>query len=155
MSSSSRPDPEKPLFGPLRQEIAGAQAELDEMARLRWQLAKLEGTRAVAQIKRLAIVLGIAAVMVLTSLPVLVVWSAETLAIHAGVFPARGWMLLLAMALLATATAAGWLAYRRFRRQFTGLEETLEELREDMVWLREWAGREKPPETADHGRGDL
>lgn len=134
-------DPEQPLLADLKEEVTRAGAELGEMARLRWQLAKLELNESVGQVKRLAIVLGIAAVMALTALPVLVVWGAETLAIHAGYFPAHGWMLVLALALLLLAGLGGFLAWRRFRRQFTGLEQTLEELREDLVWLRQWSGR--------------
>ena len=37
------------------------------------------------------------------------------------------------------ALAAGYCAWRRFRRRFIGLRETLEELREDLVWLQEKA----------------
>ena len=136
-------DPERPLLADLKEEVTRAGSELGEMARLRWQLARLELQESIAQVKRLAIVLAVAAVMALTALPVLVVWLAETLAIHAGYFPAHGWMLVLALALLLIAGSGGFLAWRRFRRQFTGLEETIEELREDLVWLRDWVGQEE------------
>jgi len=136
-------DPERPLLADLKEEVARAGAEVGEMARLRWQLARLELDESIGQVKRLAIVLGIAALMALTALPVLVVWLAETLAIHAGYFPARGWMLVLALALLLVAGSGGWLAWRRFRRRFTGLEETIEELHEDLVWLRDWMGQDE------------
>jgi hypothetical protein len=39
---------------------------------------------------------------------------------------------------LIVAILLAWSARRRYRREFTGLRETLEELREDMEWLREW-----------------
>ena len=136
-------DPERPLLADLKEEVTRAGAELGEMARLRWQLARLELGESIGQVKRVAIVLGVAAVMALTALPVLVVWLAETLAIHAGYFPAHGWMLVLALALLLIAGSGGFLAWRRFRLQFTGLEETIEELREDLVWLRDWVGQEE------------
>ena len=45
------------------------------------------------------------------------------------------------MGLLVAAALVAWLAWRRFRRRFVGLEETLEELREDLVWLQEWGGQ--------------
>jgi hypothetical protein len=58
------------------------------------------------------------------------------------------------LGLLTAAALVGWLAWRRFRRQFTGLEETLEELREDLVWLQEWSRggqREQGPSSRDEG----
>jgi hypothetical protein len=37
----------------------------------------------------------------------------------------------------------------RFRRRFVGLQETLEELREDLLWLRETGGlKQEEPEDA-------
>ena len=51
-------------------------------------------------------------------------------------------LLLVAGAmLLLLAPLVGWLAWRRFRRRFLGLEQTIEELREDAAWLREWLER--------------
>jgi hypothetical protein len=37
----------------------------------------------------------------------------------------------------------GSLAWRRFRRNFIGLRETLEELREDVLWLKEKSGEQE------------
>ena len=51
-----------------------------------------------------------------------------------------GWLLIFAGGLLILAVAGGYLAWRRFRRRFIGLRETLEELREDLLWLREEGG---------------
>ena len=140
-------DPERPLLADLKEEVSRAGSELGEMARLRWQLARLELNESIAQVKRLAIVLAVAAVMALTALPVLVVWAAETVALHTddSPFPAHGWMLIFASALLLIAGLGGFLAYRRFRRQFTGLEQTIEEVREDLIWLRDWVGQEEEP----------
>jgi len=42
--------------------------------------------------------------------------------------------------LLVAGLVVGWAAWRRFRRQRVMLRETLEELREDLVWLEEWLG---------------
>ncbi|MFH1923799.1 MAG: phage holin family protein, partial [Planctomycetota bacterium] len=83
----------------------------------------------------------------LTGLPVLVVWAALLLpeAMRAGC------LLLVGLVLVVGAILAGWLAWRRFRREFVGLEETLEELREDLVWLREWAGKSEDEEGTDSG----
>ena len=48
-----------------------------------------------------------------------------------------GWLLIFAGGLLIFAVAGGYLAWRHFCRRFVGLQETLEELHEDLVWLGE------------------
>ena len=117
--------------------------ELREMAVARWELARLELQADLRSAKRLAIAWLAAAVMALT------------VAAAAGRLPGRcldgcgqisrgGWLLIFAGGLLVLAVAGGLLAWRRFRRRFVGLQETLEELREDLVWLREKGeGRER------------
>ena len=42
--------------------------------------------------------------------------------------------------LLLAAGVGGYLAWCRFHRNFLGLRETMEELREDMLWLQEHRG---------------
>lgn len=129
-------DRNAPLLGDAKRELARLTDDVKQMAGLRWQLASLELRAAVGQIKRLAIVGGIAAVIGLASLPVLVVYAAEMLD---GLWLSRpGWLLALGLGLLVLALLTAWLAVRHFRGQFVGLEETLEELREDLVWLEEW-----------------
>ena len=136
------PDPDRSLLADVRQEIARLAAELQEMAALRWELARLEIQADIARAKRLAIVLVSAAIMVLTSLPILAVYLAEVLDLWQGI-PRAVWLVVFGLGLLIGGTLLAWLAWRRFRREFTGLEETLEELREDLIWLREWTGRTK------------
>ena len=131
-------DQKPPLLDGVRGELGQLGKGLREMARLRWQLAVLEFRAAATQVKRLAIAVGVAAVLGLTSLPVLVVYAAEMLN---GLWLERtGWLLILGLGLLVIAIGGGWLAVWRFRRRFVGLEESLEELREDLVWLEEWLG---------------
>ncbi len=48
--------------------------------------------------------------------------------------------ILVGLALVVAASLFGWLSYRRFRSEFTAFEQTAEELREDIVWLREQIG---------------
>jgi hypothetical protein len=134
------PKREPPLFSELTEEVARAGAELREMALLRWQLAWLELNASIATVKRLAIALAMVVVALLTALPLLAVWAAQTLAVWPGGLDARHWLLIFAVVLLAAGGLGGWMAWRRFRHQFTGMEETIEELREDSVWLREWLG---------------
>ncbi len=134
------PDEPRPLLGDLKDEVATAARELGEVARLRVELARLEAQEAIAAGKRLAVVAAMAAVMVLSALPVLVVCAGHLLAAWPGGMPAPGWMLVLAVLLLGVGGAWGWLAWRRFRRELRAFEQSLEELREDLVWLGDWAG---------------
>jgi hypothetical protein len=132
----------RPLLADIRAELGVLGGELREMASLRWELAKLELAADYRSAQRLAVAWLAAAVLALTALPLLAVCAADALDGWCDI--ARGgWLLIFAGGLMALAIAVGALAWRRFRRRFVGLQETLEELREDLVWLRETKAREK------------
>ena len=133
-------DRDRPLLADAKEEIARLGADLREMAGLRWQLVRLELQAGIGSVKRLAIALAVTVIMASTALPILAVWAAEFLGQRTKL-TRSGWLLIFGLGLLAGAALTGWLAWRRFRRRFVGLEETLEELREDAVWFREWTGR--------------
>ncbi len=137
-------EPERPLLAKVKEEIGSLGADLRQMAELRWQLARLELRAAAGPIKSLAIKLLIAAVTVLTGLPLLAVGMAWSLDGRLRI-SFTGWLLIFGLGLLMGGAAGGYLAWRRFRRRFTGLEQTLEELHEDLVWLKDWAGRNEDP----------
>jgi len=146
--------PNRPLLTALKDEIGSLEADLRQMVVLRWQLARLEVQTAVGQIKRLSTVLLIFAVMVLSAVPILAVAAAWSLAAgEGGAISFVQWLLIFGLGLLIGGAAGGYLAWRRFRRSFVGIEQTLEELREDGVWLREWVGGEKAlaEQEADQG----
>ena len=130
------PSPEQPLLDDLRAELGSLGAELREMASARWELARLEIESDLRSAKRLAVCGLVAIVMSLTALPLAAAGLAEALDGCAGVSRA-GWLLVFAAGLLLLAALVGHLAWRRFRRNFIGLSETLEELREDVLWMRE------------------
>ncbi len=73
--------------------------------------------------------------MLLAVLPLAVVSLSDVLD-GVGHIARAGWLAIFAGGLLIVALAGGYLAWRRFRRRFTGLQETLEEIREDLLWLR-------------------
>jgi uncharacterized membrane protein (DUF485 family) len=130
----------RPLLANIVDQVGSLKAELGEMLALRWELARLECQADLRSARRLAVVLLVGVLMALTSLPVLIVFLAGLLDGWLGV-TRQGWLLILALGLLLGAGVVSYLAWRRFRRRFVGLEETIEELREDMVWLREWIAR--------------
>lgn len=133
------PDADRPLLDELREELAGMSAQWARLANLRWRLAELELRESTQTAKRLAVWSVAAAVILLTALPVLTLAAADWLDTALPLHAVRwAWVLGLGMALAGP--VLGWTAWRRFRRGFHGMEQSIEELREDLVWLREWTG---------------
>ncbi|HID77585.1 MAG TPA: hypothetical protein EYP56_16515 [Planctomycetaceae bacterium] len=132
---------EGPLLAGLKRELSLLAVQLGELIRLRAELAQLEVRAAVGAMRRLIASLAAGAGMAIVGLPLLAVAAAELLD---GTFrlPRWGWLLALAIILIGLGLGGCWLAWRRFQREFTGMEQTLEELREDVRWLCEWTGRE-------------
>jgi hypothetical protein len=130
---------ERPLLADIRAELGALGGELREMAAARWDLARLELQSDLLLARRLAIAWVAAAIMALTALPLAAAWLAELLD-GCGHIPRGGWLLIFAGGLLILALLVCYFSWHRFRRQFTGLEETLEELREDILWLKEKGG---------------
>jgi hypothetical protein len=135
--------PRESLFAGLSHEASGLIEELRALGVARWQLLRLELLASLHQVRRLAIICAIAFAAIATSLPVLVVAGADVLAGAYGI-PRWGWLLIFAATLVCGASLAAWLAYRRFRRNFSGFTESLEELREDVAWLQELRDSRKP-----------
>lgn len=133
-------DADRPLLGELQEELSGMATELGELAKLRLRLAEIELRESAQTTKRFAVWAVVAAILVLTSLPVLVValsaWLSEVT-----VLSGMAWNLILGLLLAIGGVAAFWSSWRRFRRDFRGLEESIEELREDLVWVKEWTGK--------------
>lgn len=119
-------------------EVHGVLRDLREMLAARWALGRLEIDVAVGQLKRLAIVLALAGVLALTALPVLVVALANSFCPYSTTI-----LWFAGGGLLAIGVVAGVLAWRRFRREFSPLEDSLAELHEDLEWLREWTREEE------------
>jgi uncharacterized membrane protein YqjE len=128
--------PNRPLLADFRDELAALGGELREMAAARWELVWLELEADRQTLRGLVLTWLIALLMALTALPVLIVCLAEMLNGWMNV-PRSVWLLGFGLGLMAFALLGGYLAWRRFRRRMVGLRETLEELREDLVWLRE------------------
>jgi hypothetical protein len=141
-SPSTDSSPDRPLLADVRAELGALGAELREMAAARWELARLEIESDLRSARRLAIAWLVALVISLGALPLAASALAEALNGRLGI-PRIGWLLILAGVLLLVAATIGSLAWRRFRRNFVALGETLEELREDVVWLKEKAAGDK------------
>jgi hypothetical protein len=130
-------DPQRPLLDQLRQEVIGLGGELRQMAALRWQLARLEVEADLRHVQRLALGLAVSGTMGVAAVALACVALADVMETSLGGSFA-GWLAVFATALLVGAALVAWLAWRAFRRRFIGLQESLEELREDAVWIGEW-----------------
>ena len=136
------PDPDvEPLLAGLNARLRELAGELRALVSARWQLARLEAAEAWKQFRRLAIALAASFCVVLIALGVLLVAAGDALGGTWG-WPRWAWLLGGGVLLLLLAAGAAGLAWQRFRRGFVGLTESLEEVHEDLVWLREhWPGR--------------
>jgi hypothetical protein len=128
--------PDRPLLAELQDELRGLTDDAGEMFRLRWELARVEFESALKQIKRLAVILAVAIASALTGLPLLISYLAETLdGWHE--IARKDWLLIFGLTLLVLAILGGYGGWLCFRRRFTGLQESFEELREDLQCVKE------------------
>jgi hypothetical protein len=130
--SETNPSPTAPPSDSLR-------GDLLEMLALRTDLARLEMAQASRKGRTLAIALALGGVLLLLGLGPWIIVVGELLAQwldvrrKAMLLIVGGVLLLAAMLLLGVAYAA-W-------RRFSFFEDSLAELREDMLWLQEWRGK--------------
>ncbi len=134
--------PQEPLLAGIQDESARLKSDVADFLRVRWRLAWLEVQTAARSACRLAVVLAVAVLLVLSSLPVLAVALAKTWEGWLSVSFA-GWLAIFGFGTLALAGMLALFSYLRFRSEFVGLEQTLEELREDVAWLEERFSRDK------------
>ncbi len=130
------------VFANLRDEFRGLSSELKESLDLRRRLAMLELESDLKQGVFLAILVATALVVVLVGFSVLAVAGGLWLDAVYPIDPVS-WLGVLGVAMITLAAVVVWGGWKRFLRKFTGLEQTLEELREDMSWLEEWIGSEE------------
>lgn len=136
----ARDSRDKPLGAELAETLAALRAEVAEMLDLRWRLLRLEIEADLGRAKRLAVALLVAAVMAMAVLPLWLTALAEWLDGRWGISRA-GWSAVFGGLLAVSAGAVAVVAWRRFRRRWAAMSQTLEELREDAVWLGEWFAR--------------
>ncbi len=135
------------LFSPLVRQLEGFSNEAQAMLRARAELLGLElqAARSTATWVIVAVLVGLLGLVV--SIPVLVVVLSQQIArwfefdALVVLWIATGIMLLASVGLIL-------LAWRRYRRDFHGLDDSIAELREDMLWMQEWVGK-KSAETSD------
>jgi uncharacterized membrane protein YqjE len=128
--------------GRVEEGLRRVRADALAYAEARWRLMQLELLEARAALGRLAAVALASFVLAVVGLGLLAASGAERLSRISGLDRA----LVLAMEgglLLAAGAGAAWWGWRRWRRTFRPLEQSLEELQEDLHWLRERWGLER------------
>lgn len=125
--------------GGWRSTLSAVGGDVQESLRLRIDLAQLEAKAAAADLRRLTVGLAVAGVLGTVGLSTAAVAVAGALDGVAGLNTA-GWLAIFSLVIFCAGSAVGLLAWTRFRRDFVGLEDTLEELREDARWLGEILG---------------
>jgi hypothetical protein len=122
--------------GGWRSTLSAVGGDVQESLRLRIDLAQLEAKAAATDLRRLSIGLAVAGVLGTVGLSTAAVGVATLLDGVAGM-SAAGWLATFSLVIICAGAVVGSLAWTRFRRDFVGLEDTLEELREDSRWLGE------------------
>ena len=134
MPERTASDQQEPSVGSTSKSLA----DVVEMASLRWQLAELEVRSDLAAAQRFGWLGGAGVVAAIAAVAVLTVVLTSQL--DDRLEPSFPWVTLSAGCLmLVGGLLAAWLSWRRFQGEFLGLRESLDECREDLVWLREWA----------------
>lgn len=147
----SKPSPS--LLAALRAEFDRLREDLRRMVAARWQLAELETRVAAAQMRRCAVGVATGGLLVIVALPLMLVALAEAAAAASG-WSRTTWLLLLGGGTLVAGVTIAALSVSWFRRRFAGWEETAGELREDLLWLREWLGSDATAATDAAQEGD-
>lgn len=143
---------EKSLFSPLVRQVEGFSNEVQAMLRARAELLGLELQAARSTATRVIVYVLVGLLGLLFSVPVLVVALSQQVARWFDLdalmilWVANGILLVVSVGLIL-------LAWRRYRRNFHGLEDSIAELREDMLWMQEWVGK-KSAESSDLGVGE-
>ncbi len=130
---------ERSATGSSRWGVAARQTagHLAQMIQLRRELAALELQHDRALVRRVLLVGGAAALLVVCGLTLLLTAAALCLAQATNAQPTV-WLFILGAVLALPGAVAIGLSVRRVRAEFCGLRNTLAELREDLEWLREW-----------------
>jgi uncharacterized membrane protein YbhN (UPF0104 family) len=129
-------------IGEIKNVVAALVSDAREMAILRWRLARMELESDAKALLKTLIIWAVAAIMILSALPLAVVCAAELLEGFLGI--ARwGWLLILCCGMLTASAAAIYLAWRRLRGRALLLKDSLAECREDLAWFEEWTTRIK------------
>ena len=129
-------------------------SDLVDLLVLRRQLAELVVCNDLRQIKRLGIFGGLGLTQCLVGMAVLAVLAGSLIDqwIATTTIPGpRPWgSLCLGVVLILSGLETLRRSWNRFQREFSGLKESIAELREDAVWLREWSVSDSlKPDSAD------
>src|SRR5687767_9998261 len=137
MAGTATPEHDAPAAEHVPDPFGRTWSELAETLDLRRKLAAAEIRSDIAATKRLTVLGSTGLVLALTGLPLLLAALAFQLS-EATKIGFAAWLAIFGGPLLAVGVATVYFAWLRFRREFLALATTRQELREDLLWLREW-----------------
>lgn len=142
---------DEPLLSPLKRQMAGITAEAKAMLAARAELLGLELSAARKSVVQLVVAVLLGCLILLVALPMATVAFSQQLARWFSLDPlAVLWVFTLLMFLGGAGLIYG--SWRRFRREFHGVEDSIAELQEDLQWMQEWLGTQ-PEDEASSGFG--
>ncbi|MGE0537568.1 MAG: phage holin family protein [Pirellulales bacterium] len=131
------PGPSEHLLDDARDASARLRADVAAALDVRWRLVRLELGTALVAVRRLSIALAVAIWIAASVLPLAAVLGADALA-RAAELDRLAALAIVGGAMLLMSSLAAAIAWWRFRRQWRGVEQTLEFVREDTEWLSHW-----------------
>ena len=135
--ATATPEQDAPATDHVPDPFGRTWSDLAETLDLRRKLAEAEIKSDLAATKRLVVVGSLGAVLALWGVPLLLTALAFQLSLDTNIGFAA-WLGIFGGPLLVVGLATVYLSWRRFRREFLALATTRQELREDLLWLREW-----------------
>ncbi len=109
----------------------------------RRDLARLEVRHDLGLLRHFARRAGLGIILIVGGLPLVLVSLASLLA-STTTWSLATWSVLLAAVFCLPGLGLVWFAWRRLRQNVTALQQTREELLEDLAWLKEWTGNRGP-----------
>ena len=117
--------------------VASAWTDIRDLVLLRRQLVEQELRSDVLTARRLGVLGGCGLGFSLTGLTVVVVMLLLQLGVSQQ-WSHYWWAVGVGAVLVLLGLAICGIAWTRFKRDFTGLRDSIAELKEDLLWLREW-----------------
>ena len=124
--------------------------DLREFLVARWLLLEVELRETGAGLRRLVLLSVFVTIVFLSGWTLLLVAMSDMLDGLGGLSRAA-WAGILGGSFVLMAIAGTIVALRWLRGTLRGLEQSLEELREDAAWIREWVGTDQATEPAAAG----
>jgi uncharacterized membrane protein YqjE len=127
----------KPVVNELIDDLRGLAADVVRMVELKKELASEELRQDACSTRRLALWSGTGILAAVAGLPLLLTAVCLLLDDQWGISAAQ-WALIFSIPLVLGGSLLAIVGWLRFRREFLGLRDSVQELQEDLRWFRDW-----------------